>query len=308
MMKLLLAIFLAFFGVFKGEAQSTDSLKVQIITSDIDNFWQAYDAAKPDFKPEFFQKLYIDKGSKGIRGFMKNRIQNAEYLASVVKKNLAYYESARQSTLQIAKMEGQIRESFIKLKEIYPRAVFPSIYFVMGTLNSGGTTSGAGLIIGAEMYGLTPAAPLDGMSNWLKTVLKPVDDIPHIVAHELIHFQQKYDGGNLLSASIKEGSADFIAELISGKHINQHVHDFADKREKELWMEFRDRMFEKDYKGWLYSSIEGRPNDLGYWMGYKISKSYYDNSPDKKKAVHDIMNIRDFENFLEQGRYPEKFK
>jgi hypothetical protein len=109
------------------------------------------------------------------------------------------------------------------LKELYPNAVFPPVYFVIGTLNSGGTSSNDGLIIGTEMYGLTPETPTNELDDWLKTVIKPVADVPHTVAHELIHFQQKYDVGNLLAASIKEGSADFIAQLISGKHINHQL-------------------------------------------------------------------------------------
>ena len=67
-------------------------------------------------------------------------------------------------------------------------------------------------------------------------------------------------------------------------------------------------MLKKDYTGWLFSSTEGRPNDLGYWMGYKITKSYYDRTPDKLQAVDDIMNIRDFEKFLLQSGYAGKFE
>jgi uncharacterized protein YjaZ len=134
-----------------------------------------------------------------------------------------------------------------------------------------------------------------------------VGQVPHIVAHELIHFQQRYDGSTLLSASIKEGAADFIAELISGNHINKHVHDFADPKEKELWNEFKEHMNKKDYTGWLYSSSKDRPNDLGYWMGYKITKAYYDLASDKKIAVKEILNIKDFNKFLEKSGYASKF-
>jgi hypothetical protein len=204
-------------------------------------------------------------------------------------------------------MKPEIIEAMVKLKKIYPDAVFPPIYFVVGALSSGGTTSKNGLIIGAEMYGLTPDTPKEALTDWLKQVLKPVEQIPHIVAHEVVHFQQKYDGKNLLSASIKEGGADFIAELISGKHINQHVHEYANTKEGELWSEFEGRMLKKDFSGWLYSSQEGRPNDLGYWMGYKITKAYYDKATNKKEALHDIMHIKDFEKFLDDSGYPDKF-
>jgi uncharacterized protein YjaZ len=66
-------------------------------------------------------------------------------------------------------------------------------------------------------------------------------------------------------------------------------------------------MDNEDYKGWLYSSSNGRPNDLGYWMGYKITKAFYDRAGDKKAAIYEIFHIRDFKAFLKQSGYPDKF-
>ena len=64
------------------------------------------------------------------------------------------------------------------------------------------------------------------------------------------------------------------------------------------------------YSRWLYSGDNsvGRPSDLGYFMGYKICEAYYENAADKKQAVKDIIEVQDFETFLKQSRYEEKFK
>jgi hypothetical protein len=307
LMKFFIAALVTLLSCFPGVAQNRDPLRTEIITTDLDNFWIAFEAARPDFKPEIFQQLYLDKGSPGLNGMIERRIKNAETLAKVISTRPRYYASVRSSSDSIGGMSDRIRGGLVKLKELYPGAVFPPVYFVIGAMNSGGTSSKGGLIIGSEMFALTPSTPLDELNDWQRSVIKPVSEVPHIVAHELIHFQQKYDGKDLLSGSIKEGAADFLAELISGRHINQHVHDFANPREKELWIEFKERMHGKDFTGWLYTSTDGRPADLGYWMGYQITKSYYDNASDKKKAVSDIMHIRDFDDFLEASRYPEKF-
>lgn len=306
-MKRLLSHVLLLFSVFPGVAQNKDPLRTEIVTTDIANFWTAFDAASPDFSAGIFQKSYLDKGSPGIKGFTKGRIESAGNLSKIVKRHAEYYGSIRESTLRIEGMKDPIRQSLVKLKDLYPESVFPPVYFVIGALNSGGTTSRSGLIIGAEMYGLTANTPMTELNDWLKTVIKPVDEIPHVVAHELVHFQQRYDGGTLLAGSIREGAADFIAELISGKHINGHVHEFANPREKELWLEFKERMHKKDFSGWLYSDAGDRPHDLGYWMGYQITKSYYDHAADKKQAIADIMDIRDFDKFLKDSRYEERF-
>jgi len=305
-------VFLVALGVAaiysNGASQNKDPLKTEIVTADIANFWAAFDAAKPEFKPEIFQKLYIDKGTKGLRDFTKLKIKNSENLARAVSSHAKYYESIRKSTDSINGMGDQIRRSLARLKDLYPRAIFPPVYFVVGALSSGGTASKSGLLIGAEMYGLTDQTPREELNAWLNSVIKPVWDVPHIVAHELVHFQQNYDGRDLLSACIKEGAADFIAELISGKHINGLVHDYANAHEEELWLEFKLKMSGKDWNGWLYSSTGERPNDIGYWMGYQITKSYYEQVSDKVKAVDDILNIRDFDEFLAQSKYAEKFK
>ncbi|MBL7851112.1 MAG: hypothetical protein JNN04_09435 [Cyclobacteriaceae bacterium] len=68
-------------------------------------------------------------------------------------------------------------------------------------------------------------------------------------------------------------------------------------------------MNKKDYSGWLYGGNQkGRPQDLGYWMGYQITKAYFDRMPDKKQAVSDILNIRNASQFLEASGYADRFK
>jgi hypothetical protein len=292
-----------------AHAQSPDPDAARIVTADIPRFWQAFDKASPGFAAEPFQKLYLTPGTSGLKDFVEARISGAEDLAKAVRKYPRYYASIRASTGRIAEMEKAIRASFHALKDLYPDAVFPDVYFLIGRLNSGGTTSDRGLLIGADMYGRTPETPEAELSDWLRQVIQPVEELPHIVAHELIHFEQKSpEAKTLLAMSIREGSADFLAELISGRHINAHVHAYANPREAELWREFQGRMHGKDAAGWLYSpAAGGRPQDLGYWMGYKIAKAYYDRAADKKQAIRDILEIKDYDAFLAKSGYAEKF-
>jgi uncharacterized protein YjaZ len=78
------------------------------------------------------------------------------------------------------------------------------------------------------------------------------------------------------------------------------VHAWADPRAAELWAEFRERMHGTDMAGWLYGGNDAteRPADLGYWMGYRIAHAYYARTADKRQAIHDILNITDFDAFL----------
>ncbi|QSQ24360.1 hypothetical protein JY651_05185 [Pyxidicoccus parkwayensis] len=277
------------------------------MTEDIERFWEAFDAAGPDVRPEAFQERYLARASPGLRDFIRLRIGSADKLAETVRGHHGYYASVRASTLRVRELEPQIREAFARLRALYPEATFPDVYFTVGRLNSGGTTSERGLLIGVEMYGLTDDAPRGELNAWLSAVLRPVEELPHLVAHELIHFQQPPDHErmNLLEQSLREGSADFLAELISGRDINEHVHAWAEPREAELWREFRERMHSEDVRGWLYDgdASSGRPADLGYWMGYKIARAYYERAADKRQAVHDILTATDADAFLAASGY-----
>ena len=288
---------------------SSNPDEVRFITTDITNFWAAYDKAASGDKTAVFQQEYFDKGSPGLRAFALLKIGNVRSLVNAINAYPRYYASIRQSTLRVASMEGRIRESFRKLKSIYPDAVFPDVYFVIGRLSSGGTTGLNMLLIGTEMFGKTDDPSISELTAWHKQVLRSIDDLPAIVAHELIHCEQKYPANTLLEKAIQEGSADFIGEMICGRSINHHLKDYGRAHERELWEEFRQAMHKTDTSEWLYNgnSSRDRPADLGYYIGYRIAEAYYKRAADKKQAVKDILNIGSFEQFVEASGYGKQF-
>jgi hypothetical protein len=308
------------FSIAQTNLQTTDNGKnhdpdkARLITSDIDNFWRAYDLASKETdaekKKEIFQREYYDKGSQGLKDFITLRLNKVESFVATLSKYPLYYGSIRQESLKVNSMKSQITRSLRKLKTLYPDAVFPDVYFVIGKLSSGGTTSKNGLLIGTEMYCRTSATPEAELGEWLKQVLKSMNALPAIVAHEIIHFEQNNAASNtLLSQSINEGAADFISEMIAGQMINPHLHSFGNPRERELWEEFKREMHGKVMLKWLYngSAIKDRPADLGYYMGYKICEAYYKEAKNKKQAIKDLLNIKDFEAFLKDSQYEKKF-
>jgi hypothetical protein len=285
----------------------------RFVTSDIELFWKAYDLAKPENNINVFRDQYLRKGSNGLEEFRKLRIGSACGLAEAIEKAPKYYAALREPSLKIASYEHQMRASFRRLKELYPAAVFPDVYFLVGRMSSAGTLNEKGLYIGVDMFGKNEGVALDELGGWHKAVTAPTARIPFVVAHESMHYQQKFPGGeewSLLGKALNEGGADFIAELIAGDNINPHLHEYGNPREKELWLEFQKEMTGKNAKNWLYQGDEAkdRPADLGYYIGYKICESYYKNAADKKQAVKDILEIKDFNQFLKASRYEEKFK
>ncbi len=308
----LLAILSFSFNLLAQQSTNDNPDNAKIVTSDIDLFWKAYDKATPENNLNVFRDEYLRKGSVGLKDFTKLRIGNVCNLVGTMEAAPKYYAALRDPSLKIASYENQIRISFRKLKELYTDSVFPDVYFVIGILNSAGTTSQNGLLIGVDMFGKNEGASLDKLSDWHKAVLSPTDKIPYVVAHELIHYEQKFPGGKewtLLGKALNEGGADFVSELIAGDTINAHLHKYGNPIERELWLEFKKEMNGTDASNWLYQGdkAKNKPADLGYYIGYKICESYYKNAADKKQALKDILEIKDFSKFLADSKYEEKF-
>ncbi|HXJ98406.1 MAG TPA: hypothetical protein VNJ50_06130, partial [Gelidibacter sp.] len=51
------------------------------------------------------------------------------------------------------------------------------------------------------------------------------------------------------------------------------------------------------------ASLSNRPADLGYYLGYQITESYYNNSDNKKQAIKEILEMKNAEKFLEKSKY-----
>jgi hypothetical protein len=264
-------------------------------TEDITLFWNLFDM-NPSLNAGILETEYLQKGSKGLKAFIPNRIQSGKHLSKIVKQNREYYKSIRESSLSVISKKELILAQFKKFQQLYPGAVFPDVYFVIGAKNSGGTAFHNGLIIGAEMFG--------NPNNKIMSRVD-IDLLDDVVIHELVHFQQNYVlDRSLLAQSIREGSADFLCELVTGTHSNQKIYEYGNAHEAELWKEFKERMFENSWNGWLYYQRDKtRPNDLGYWMGYKITKAFYDKAENKSKAIVDILSIQDFKKFLTDSGY-----
>lgn len=311
---LLLVVLLGGQTVVSGQVTNPDPDAARLVTSDIPAFWQAWDGATLQDAAERFQRLYIDPGSPGVQGFLPGRIVSGRHLAAAVAARPAFFAAIRQTTLAIDSSQAlrqAVRTAFRRFEALYPDAVFPDVYFVIGRLNSGGTATASGLHIGVELYSRSEDTPLGELSPWEQAVMGQPGDLPHIVAHELIHFQQPpLQDGTLLARALREGMADFIGELISGGHINRAAHAWGNARERELWEEFRAAMDGTDVSRWMYQGDRAgdRPADLGYWMGYRISRALYERLPDREDAIRRLLGMTDPKALLRDSGYADRFE
>lgn len=303
------------FARLKEERQKklADPLQAKLVTTDIHNFWAAYDKVQKDTAQAaaIYKTDYFDKATQGLKDYYGLRIYSVQQFVRNQQKKPKFYASIKANTLRTDEFKPQMQASFVKLKAIYPEAVFPDVYFVIGRWNSAGTLSANGLLIGTDMMSKSSAVDAGELSLWEANNFKPIDNLPYIVAHELIHAQQNNmkNDTTTLSYCIREGMADFLAELIAGKSSNDRLLAFGKGREKQIWHDFEKDMYFDRYDNWIANSSQETPDhpaDLGYWIGYQVCKSYYDESADKKQAVYDMLHITDYKQFLQKSRCAEK--
>ena len=93
--------------------------------------------------------------------------------------------------------------------------------------------------------------------------------------------------------------------------MNDETYNYGYQHEEELWREFSTKMYETGEIGqeeiykWFYGGQkEGVPTMLGYFIGYQITKSYYDKMENKQKAIYRILHPHFSKRLLKDSGYP----
>ncbi len=300
----------------KGEKQ----LHQNIVTSDIYNFWEAYDKIKTTedttLQMKYLKELYLDKGTVGLAGIMKARNYQPEEYLNAIRNYPKYWASIRESTLSADEYASEIQTSIEKFKELYPLRNPAKVYFEIGVFRTGGTSIDSLVIIGAELAmadSSTDVSELPESLNYVKDYLqtKSEFDLAFTNVHEFVHSQQNYIGGyDLLSQSIFEGLAEFVAEIAMGKSSNQTSLKYGKANEEKVKARFVEEMFSPSWHNWIWNDTENifKTRDLGYFMGYAIVSKYYKEAEDKKGAIKemielDFSNPEAIENFVQKTGY-----
>jgi len=301
------------FALLAAASFAQSSPRVNLVTSDIANFWKAYDASEPGKRSETFTELYFKPATPGLRDFIRLRIETAEKLAADVERYQKFYSTIRPYTLRVETQRAAILKQLDRYAELYPEANFPTVYFVIGRVTSGGTTSDRGLLIGTEVWSLGPGVDASEINPSFVRAMGTMEKLPQIVLHELTHTQVKRAGPNatpvpnLLARCVKEGAADFITELVTSSSINAHSKEWADARRDELFARFKSDLAAKpdDASHWLYNygTAGDEPADLGYWIGAEICRSHYAQAKDKRAAVREIVTLTNVAQLVRESAY-----
>lgn len=291
-----------------------------VYSEDITHFWEAYvsleQASSYEDSLTFVQQLYLDRASDGLKEFMTKRELKAEKYIANFRNHPAFWASLRQSTDRIPQYTTTIEAVFDSYRQVFPDFREPAVCFAIGVMSTGGTISKEWILLGTEIVLADSSVDKSELSAWLKSVTPEKVQVAEFVAHETVHLLQPYGFAylwgslrhRLLTQSIHEGAADFIAKTVSGSSINKNIYTYGQQHEVELWQEFQQSMLGNDISQWLYNgnNTDGRPADLGYYIGYKICEHYYENADDKTKALQEIISIKNYKRFLKKSGYNPK--
>jgi hypothetical protein len=316
-MRLTITTFLFLFSISKLFSQDTSQ---SIITYDVDNFWTAYDkikSTKDSAKQyEYIDKLFISKGSPGLKAIMQAREYTDTDYINAINKYPLFWNSVRQNTFNAKQFANDIEMDINKIKKIYPDLKPAKIYFTIGALRTGGTTLNKMVLIGSEIAmadSNTIATEFPNEFRNLKTYFatNPINKVAFGNTHEYIHTQQRTTiGDNLLAQSVIEGVAEFITVLGTEKKSSAPAIEYGYKNIYLLREKFAIQMFNSFTGFWLYSNAENEFNnvrDLGYYIGYAICEKYYNRAKDKKQAIKQMIEL-DYNNEIALKKFVDKSK
>ncbi len=209
---------------------------------------------------------------------------------------------ALPTTLSVLEEEvPRYRRAFADLKQHIPQALFSPTYFLVGAHRGYGAASEAGTLVTIE--------------NRSPTSLR--GHFVTLVVHEMVHMQQALAMGpekyqaiygpekSLLALTIREGIAEYFAELSTGSMTQDKAHGFVLEHERTLWDRFTPMMLEAETGDWMWAAPEDpeQPPHVAYAMGALIARAYYENADDTQQAVREILSVTDYPAFLERSGY-----
>jgi uncharacterized protein YjaZ len=269
-----------------------------IHTEDVALFYRIYDAAGGHPTADQLQHDYLDQGSEGLHTLARLRNITGLRIEDELTKHPEVYADARRCMAVLPKVRERLTVAFVKLVNLLPAAQFPPVTILVTRGKPVGVADASGVMIGLDALCAV---------TWMNPNVE--DRFVHVISHEYTHVQQALlapalyanEHPTVLEASLVEGAAEFTAELISGEPGEISGSAFkamTDGHETEIETAFAGDEDKTDLSKWLYNGSMTKPGDLGYWVGYRIVKSYYDHSSDKRGALREILSMTNAHAFL----------
>lgn len=284
-------------------ADAADAGGTHVFARDIEHFWTAHDAiaSEPDpaRKRQLINRLYIDKGTPGLRALMQARgYTDAEYVKAIDSWP-RYWASVRPLTARARQASAGLEADLATFRRLYPALRPASITYAIGVLRTGGTTLDDKVLIGAELALGDASVDVSELPEPLQTRLRtfyasrPYANNGQNNIHEYVHTQQREAGDSLAQFALREGVAELVAELVTGRKPDLPLYTYGPANEAAIKQRFQADRTGNSYRDWLYNSSNNAfgISDLGYYVGYRIADTYYRAQPDKQIALAELIEL-----------------
>jgi len=306
MKTILRLIFLgSFFFIINGCKSKTEH---QFVTTDIDNFWNAFDkiVVEDDSKKQLkiLNEDFIEKASSGQKKMFRLRKYKPQEYIDAINDYPLFWNSIRANMNKAGSFANEISNGVNNFKKLYPKMNAANVYFTVGVFRSPGTTLDSDVLIGSEFaFGdlSTVTSEFESEKQYVVDYFKqdPIKNISFLNVHECVHTQQESaTGENLLTQCLREGVAEFLAVKSMNVPSPSPAISFGQKNRNGVVKAFKSFMFNDDYSYWLWSIEENKFNqrDLGYFIGYDIAETFYNKSNQTLESLEKLIDL-DYSNF-----------
>ncbi len=296
-----------------------------VVWTDVENFWVAYDMIiqTKDSVTQYklLEDLYFSKATEGLNAIREVRNYTAKDYLDAINNYPNFWNSIRKNTLRANEFAKDFNSGIEKLREIYPALKPAKIYFTIGAMRSNGTTLDNLVLIGAEMAMTDRNTASDEFlpDNFRKGRRiffdsNPINSLVLLNIHEYVHTQQKPWVDNLLSYVIREGVAEYISVKAMDVPSAAPAIEFGKNNHVKVRTKFEQEMFYiNNRSNWLWSDTQNEfgVRDLGYYIGYQMCENYYNQAENKSLAIKkmielDYTNEAEIEDFVAKSNFFSK--
>ena len=285
-----------------------DSLRV--VWADVDHYWTAFDhlatARSTADSLAVIERDYLAPATPGLRAYAAAANAGAPDFLRALRTHRRYLTAIRPATQAIAGQRPAILAAARALKKAYPGSVFPDVYFAIGKFEVGGSALDGLLYVGAELKCATPAAPLAELRPDLRGGVSPLSAISTVCLHEIVHGQQHPENARTnLDVALLEGAAEYVAYRLTGRLGAPEAIAYGRQHEAAVRQQFARAAAQPAEARWFLATPDaatGQPGALGYFVGFRICETYYQQARDPPAALRAIVSLSDTPALLAHGR------
>lgn len=267
--------------------------EIELVFADVRRFVRAFDALPGSSDTvALLERLYFKEASAGMRAYMARYSLTPVTLAKAIAASPHEYAGVAR---RLRWMEAE-RDSLLRLVSGYSRIVGDArllpAYFLVG--------ENQGMHSGSEV------GPLLTVENGAGSGA-PKAMLAEVLAHELTHVQQFSAIGlaryrelystrpSLLGLAIREGVAEFITELSTGRPTQLAAREYMREHHEEVLRELARNLCEPSGGDWFSGATpsDGRPILLGYAVGAAIARAYHGRAADRTSAIRELVATDD---------------